>query len=456
MRVDRKKGSAERRILIGMIVDEILLGRISSKWTDNMFRSKWANLVARWCLWYYNKYKKAPMKHIESLYEKWSEKAADKSAADLVAKFLSSLSEEYETLKEESNTDYLIDLAGNHFNQVVIERLLEKAQDEIDDGQVDTAHSLIISHNRIEMGMGKGINVFEDKEALKKAFESRKEPLVKYGGDLGKFFGDAFERGGFLSFMAPEKRGKSFWLADVAFRAVLQRRKVVLFEAGDMGEDSVIRRLAVRASQHPRKAGRVRIPTKIKFREDKPVRVKGGNVDFDEGLSWRKSWKAFEKVMKKAHHKSKRKDTRFKLSAHPNSTLSVKGIESILQEWEVEDWVPDIIIIDYADILNMNYPRLEGRDSINETWKQLRSLSQKHHCLVVTATQADSASYGKNTINMSNFSEDKRKLSHVTGMIGINWVVLREAPYLENRCVYVAGCLDVANPALVSAFRPRD
>jgi hypothetical protein len=125
-----------------------------------------------------------------------------------------------------------------------------------------------------------------------------------------------------------------------------------------------------------------------------------------------------------------------------------------------------VIVIDYADIL-ANPPGFnESRDATNATWKHLRRLSQERHCLVVTATQADAASYRAETIDASNFSEDKRKLSHVTGMVGINstpeekensmqrlnWVVLRESEFNVTRCVHVASCIDIGNPAVKSIF----
>jgi hypothetical protein len=65
-----------------------------------------------------------------------------------------------------------------------------------------------------------------------------------------------------------------------------------------------------------------------------------------------------------------------------------------------------------------------------------------------------------------NFSEDRRKLDHVTGMIGINqrpeeeenevvrlnWVNRREEKAPERKVVYVAGSRDCCNPCVVSCF----
>jgi len=125
----------------------------------------------------------------------------------------------------------------------------------------------------------------------------------------------------------------------------------------------------------------------------------------------------------------------------------------------------DVVVIDYADILLMESGD-DNRNKINECWKQLRRLSQTWHCLVITATQSDAASYTAGTMGRQHFSEDKRKLAHVTGMIGLNqtedekeeaimrlnWIARRESHYVERKCIYVVGCLPIANPAIKSTL----
>ena len=462
MKIQKQNSNEERRILIAMIVDETVLGRISSKWQNRMFKSKWANLIANWCIKYHNTYEEAPLHQIESLYETWSEKTKDESTIKLVSKFLDSLSDEYEALKEESNSDYIIDMAGKYFNKVQMQNLIEQAQDNIDSSEIDIAHEKLSSYNKIEMGVGEGIDILHDTEAIKEAFKDKGEPLIIYPGDLGKFFGNVLERDAFISFMGSEGKGKSFWLMDIVFRAITQRRKVAFFEVGDMSQNQIMRRLMIRTARHPLFACTINYPKRI-IKDKEGVRVKSKYKSFKNNLSWRIAYKACKLLMKR---KVKSKSSYCKLSCHPNSSLSVKGIVGILQDWAKEDWEPDVVVIDYADILDMSNFNLEGRDRINETWKQLRALSQKYHCLLVTATQADAASYSKDTLGMSNFSEDKRKFAHVTAMIGINQtekekdigvmrlnhLKVRDDFFNTNRCVCVAGCLKIANPAIKSCF----
>jgi hypothetical protein len=135
--------------------------------------------------------------------------------------------------------------------------------------------------------------------------------------------------------------------------------------------------------------------------------------------------------------------------------------------WEKQDnFVPDIILIDYADILasDADSSRLEPRNQQNKIWQRLRKLSQQKHCLVVTATQADAASYDKNTLGLSNFSEDKRKYGHVTAMYGLNQspeekqigimrvneLVIRDGAFDRMNQIKILQCLEIGRPFLDS------
>jgi len=110
----------------------------------------------------------------------------------------------------------------------------------------------------------------------------------------------------------------------------------------------------------------------------------------------------------------------FKLSTYANGTLTIGKIKSILSEWKkTDDFVPDVIIVDYADLLE-DSTTSDFRHKQNLIWKGLRSLSQEQNSLVLTATQADADSYSKDLLDLKNFSEDKRKYAHVTAFYGLN------------------------------------
>ena len=109
------------------------------------------------------------------------------------------------------------------------------------------------------------------------------------------------------------------------------------------------------------------------------------------------------------------KKSRIKLSTHANGTLTIGKIKSILQKWKREGFIPDLILIDYADLIVSN-TKVDVRHQIDGIWKQLRGLSQEYNCLIVSPTQADAKSYETDLLTLKNFSEDKRKFAHVTAM----------------------------------------
>lgn len=90
--------------------------------------------------------------------------------------------------------------------------------------------------------------------------------------------------------------------------------------------------------------------------------------------------------------------------------------------------------------------------------------------MVVTATQSDAKSYDKWLLTRDNFTDDRRKLDHVSGMIGINvqeherangtrrlnWVKCRDQDYNADECVHIAGCYAVADPIIKSTLEARE
>lgn len=467
MKITKTEGSDERMILTGCIVDKAVCARLAAKSKVILFRSKWANLIARWCFKYFETYEKAPGPRIEHIFARWAEKTQDENTVTLVEDFLASLSDEWVRLKKESNSDYVLDVAEKYFTLVQMEHLKEDIEAAVDTKDADQAQKLVTDFTKVNIGATGWIDPLQDKGAIQKAFESASDPLIRYHGALGKFFGDRLERDGLVYFEGPEKRGKTFWLMDMVFRAAEQRRRVAYFQVGDMSQDQILRRMMVRAAGTPMQPCTVKFPIGITTVKDddgfRKAKVKFEERVFDTGLDWVTASRAARALQYK---QIKSKSTYIRLSVHPNDTLSVPDIRSTLTEWAREGWVVDVLVIDYADILRMDYYGLEGRDRINQTWKDLRKISQVFHCLVLSASQSDAAGGEAYTLGRKHFSEDKRKRSHVTGTIGLNqteeekrlgvmrlnWIVLREGAYLSSRCVHVAGCPEIGNLAIRSTF----
>jgi len=465
MRIQRRDGSDERRILTGLVVDRTLLAKVASKYQVNMFRSKWGNLIAKWCVDYFNRYDQAPNQSIEAVFEKWADGRDDEETIKMVDRFLASLSDEYQSASE-INSDYLADLAASYFERVQLERLTQNIEADLDSGQVVEARKRVATYADVDLSTSADIDVLQDQEAIRKAFESKQDPVIRLHGALGHLFGTSLERDGFVVFQGPEKRGKTFWLLELAWQAMLERKRVAFFEVGDLSQDQIMRRFMVRAASKPLLKQTIDYPARIeRSKEDKTARVTFKQKVFGSDLNWQEAFKACQKIIKT---KVKTRKPLLKLKCYPNSSLTMEDVFMQVADWERAGWVPDMLVIDYADIL-LPSARGDEQEQVNDVWKKMRRLSQESHCLVVTATQADAASYDAYTMTKKNFSRDKRKYGHVTAMYGINQtheekelgvtrincIVRREEDYKafnELQCVHVANCLPLANMAVRSCW----
>jgi len=113
---------------------------------------------------------------------------------------------------------------------------------------------------------------------------------------------------------------------------------------------------------------------------------------------------------------------RYKMVAWPAFSAGLSEIQSCLRSWEhMEGFVPDVIVIDYADILKPFTQFHEERHNLDRTWKGLKALAQTTKTLVVTATQTRRSTLEKDgDVGQADISEDIRKLAHVDAMWGIS------------------------------------
>lgn len=463
-------GTPSVRILIGMITNRRVLAGIDPHWTSEqgLFPDPWQNLIGRWCIDYYRKHRKAPRRGITVLYERWLESKPDPNLRKGVERMLEHLNNEHQM--GDVAAEVVLDTAKAFFRKVRLRELADRLQEDLDADNLAKAEGRVAEIRLPDVGSTRAVDVLLDDQFLADALDfSTSESLVKYGGPLGEFFGDDLSRDSFVAFMAPEKRGKSFWLLDVAWRAMLARKRVAFFEAGDMTQQQVGRRIVSRATGRPLRPGTVYKPRSIGWELDK-LKVERESVVYEKGLSLKTTKAAIENLVLT---KLKTRKSLFRLACYPNSTLNVHEIQSQLELWEQTDgYAADVVVIDYADILAPmpGAQRYDMRDRINENWKAMRGLSQARHCLVVTATQSDAKSYDVPTISRRHFSDDKRKYAHVTAMIGINqtleeqaqevqrlnMIVRRSAAYNTANAVTVAGCLAIGNPACRSVIRRRN
>ena len=470
----------ERRIIIGMIVSTEYLTELYKFWDARVLKAPMAQRLASWCIDYFDKYEKAPNRDIEGIYIEHLKKGLPKDIAeDIEEEILPGLSDDYD--REKFNHRYLLDQTKQYFRERNLQLFSDQIKGLVDTGELTAAEEAALDYKPMAQELTDVVNLDKTdaiKDDILEAFAESSKPVVTYPGALGGVWNGQMTRGAFVGLLAPEKRGKSYVLLDIAMRGCSQGANVAFFQAGDMTRAQQLRRIGIYLagkSDKSRYCKQLLVPVLdcgLNFNDscDRDDRNGSGCVEDLDAL------KAFDLMKEKAGKNElldfikdnedykpcgqykcpafvgsvwyqirepvtpldgskahgvlvdffkpkgkviKKRRGRFKLSTHSNGTLTVREIKALLDAWEKqENFVPDIILVDYADL--MQDDTREFRHKQNEIWKGLRGISQDWHCLLVTATQADAASYEKDTLHLSNFSEDKRKYAHVTAMYGLN------------------------------------
>lgn len=467
----------ERKIIIGLITSTDYIKSIRPFLKLSFFDSSAARVIAGWCLEYFDHYQKAPGKAIQDIFRtKLQQNQVRKDIAEeYEVEILPSLNEEYE--QDPVSWEYLRDRTINYFRIQNITRFNETLQDLIRRGTNEAiieAEAQVSNFRTLAVETEDSLNL-HSKDVLPeiaKAFEEASECLVRYPKQLGVMWNDQMVRGALVGLMGSSKRGKTFWLLDIAMRACRQGRKVVFFQAGDMTRKQQLRRICIYLAQKSylkKYCGKQWEPIRDCIfnqldtctkdeRQCKYGIAEGCTVDYlrneitlKQLIEWYQANPDYQPCCNCEaydHHpwgtpwireidlgepltaqEGEREVENFfmrpgrylKLSTHANNTLTVDTIRTLLDTWEKqEDFVPDVIVIDYADLLTTK-EKLEERHKQNKVWKELRRLSQeKNQPLVITATQANARSYEQNQLQLSNFSEDRRKYDHCTAMFGLN------------------------------------
>lgn len=466
-----KQDLTERRIAAGCLTSPLVCGQLAARWERGDLSSKEADRVVGWAVEHWGKHQDVLGKGVTLYFEQWAE-TAGKEQVDATERFLSGVLQSIEQ-DGEPNGQAVVTLADKHLKKVQLKRMADDVQKAVEIGQVARAEEIVGKGIKAGLAAPEGVDLFCDAEAMRSTYAREiVEPLVRYPDGLGEFFGPHLRRDCFIAFMGMEKAGKSYWLLDIAWRAMLARKRVAYFQVGDLSLDQIKDRFLVRSAKRPSWSTRhdngwpctVKTPTKIT-----PVKEDAALVEFTE-QEWKRPLQAgsdwVEKIQLHVQHETRSKRSFFKLFWFPTKTVSVLQVKAMVDSLVMREWSPDVVCVDYADLLAPSNRRDDKRDQIKHDWEQLRQISMENHCLVLSATQVNADSYKKKTLDRTNFSENHLKFAEVNGMIGIsmtaeekerqlnrlNWVVRREGQYSPRRCVTVAGCLALSDPAVLSVY----
>lgn len=462
MQVVNYDGNEERVAVAAICLNDGVLAKTVSLLSGQPFASKHASIVAGWCRDHFEQYSRAPgVVGLTAIHSEWIGSTGSKADGEAIAKLLESLPASLDV-----SVEYSVDLIARCILKANLKRTADNVLGALSQNKLESAAQLVESFQRPETkeNGADGCYIFEQIDDIEEVFqETNTGSLIKFPEklkELRDFFGPTLSRDALVAFLAPEKSGKSTMLAGLAIRAAMQGHRVAFLNLGDLSPRQYKRRIYTGIMGRPSTPCRFYLPQKIAYK-DKELEIERQEVR-DLGYT--------VEELKETIQKFQGADSRrFRLCSYPAGQLSVRDIQHKLETWIKEGWVPDVLVVDYADILSNPLGVKEKIDAINENWQSLRAISTQYHMLVLTATQATRAGYSSWLLNKADVSDSKTKTAHCTSLFGINLtdverrhqtcrlnpIALREAEYMAENpssVVAVAGCHQIGRPWMKSCW----
>lgn len=201
---------------------------------------------------------------------------------------------------------------------------------------------------------------------------------------------DLFMGGGLRSkqvgiFMAPTNRGKSIALVHVGKRAVIQRYRVVHYTL-ELSAEDVEERYDASFSG-------------IKVHD---------LVDMEAELAH------------KMEHLGRTFGNTLIVKEFPTKTATVATLRSHLRQLAAINFVPDLVTVDYLDLLKPSFRRKEKREELSDITEELRGMAGELEIPIWTATQSRRSAISKETHDEEDAAEDIGKMNIADIVVTLN------------------------------------
>jgi hypothetical protein len=450
MKIESNSLSEEKKIIIGLVVSTEYCEKIHKYIRPEYFKNKYLKLISDWSLAFYEKYKKAPYKNIQSIFIKKSKKLKE-ADVELIKELLDNLSDQY--VEGEVNIDYLMDTTLAYIKKRKLEIVTNNVLILQEKGEIEEAEQELLKYETLQSEIANEFYTIKlgDMEVNEEIYDPKKaeRKFFKLPGDLGEYLGE-MHRSELVAYFAPAKVGKTMVLIDHFKHAVLQKRKTVFFSL-EMTKEEVVPRVNKVFVPMAKEEGIYTYPefdcvlnqTGECVDRRSPVVLfdpETGEVKDDSHITCDKCMRTdperYKKaiyrqsifreqediftIRKKFKNKSRLLGNYGRIVVYPKYSLTyndlVRELDNLIRN---DNFVPDIIIIDYADILKFDskYSDFKLED---ERWKMLAALAGEMKALVITATQANLAGHKSETLDSTHQGGFYGKNRHVNLMVGLN------------------------------------
>jgi len=402
---------------------------------------------------YFNKYSRPPKKLILSYMEKHKSRFESDELYQSLKKALISSAENTDDLLDKYESQYIFDDAELYIKSAALRLAIDEINFAFDNDNEEGAMNIYSKIIMPEVQKSNIITFEDDLDKQREALRKNRNLIIQFKNEVGQLVGNLY-RGDFFSFASPTGVGKSWWLMWCA-KQCREQGLNVLFLSLEMQEQSILKRFQQMYYRRTLYGEEVVIAKFIQDDENKyKIIHRKLNVE-----------KLKPEDINELKIKAMGKYPHGRLKIVCKAGININDLKALLSELKYQNrFIPDVIILDYADKMTTIKKVNTEREALGIIWKDLRDLSLDQNLLLITASQTNRASWNKH-FSREAIAEDSRKLNEVTCAVGImaneqerelgismlRLLKVRDG-YYENRDIYCSTNYHIGQPVLQSCW----
>lgn len=455
--------------LCAMASDTRFTSEIGFQIPQSAYEDDWARLLATWICEYTRAYNSSPMENLVRFAREKARVIQDEDTRDSVISFSRNVVKYYEGHKELfSNTKYIRDTVLAWVKERNLTVLATNLQNALDEGNTLRAEEALTKYATVKQLEFTSIDMLHDANGIIDAYEEERGELFQFPEALGQMMGP-LARGDLMLVLGESGTGKSWFALQLAMDAV-KNGLSVLYVNLENADSQMIRRIYANMQGRPKSEMDCMLPY-----------FESLGIDYDDDdaskgeqkyrIAYRKTHLAPPSTRKEdvtAFLRKMRMNTnggRFLLETYAPNVLSCRDLEHLLDNYrDYRNFIPDVLIVDYVDLLRPENPRDDKRNRIDSVCLGLRRIALDRDILVVTPQQSNRSGFGRD-VSKANVAENIGNVAHAALIIGLNHNEqekeqgITRVKILKNRdgheysepaiCV---GCLDIGRPVMHSKW----
>lgn len=404
---ERLSGALQENVLVLLCFNDVAAGIIRNTIQPGVFESSIFRDIASHAITFYDEYKEPVKEHLPDVLESVLQGKDTKKAA-AYTRVLDNL---YQS-RDSVHVDYVINSLHAFIRQQQLKAGVVEAVALLQEGNVDAAEVGLEKMLRMRSSTFDVGTVFSDTNRSLSFFDAQDHAYhmgIKEldDRDIGPRPGEMF------LFIAPPKRGKSWWLMHVGKYGLLQRKRVLHITL-EMSEERVSQRYVQTFFSIAKREASLVVPH---LRVDELGRL----IDIGELDITRPTFKDHD-IRKFVENNIKRRFTTrppLVIKGFPSGSLTLNALRAYLDNLERhQKFIPDIVCLDYPDLMNKDIRAL--RESVGQTFVDLRGLAQERGFALACPTQGNRESSKAKLVTDDMVSEDWSKIMTADNVLTYN------------------------------------